>query len=97
MSDTPSYKDIIKEEYVKCASSPEYFMRKYCYIEHPVRGRIPFGLYPFQAKVLELFQKHNFDIVLKSRQMGISTLVAGYSLWLMLFHKNMKILCIATT
>lgn len=98
MSDNkPSYKDIIKEEYIKCATSPEYFMRKYCYIEHPVRGRLLFNLYPFQAKVLELFKSNPFDIVLKSRQMGISTLVAGYSLWLMLFHKNKKILCIATT
>jgi hypothetical protein len=86
----------IREEYVKCAQSPAYFMRKYCYIQHPQRGRIQFNLYPFQEKVLTLFQENPYSIVLKSRQLGISTLAAGYSLWLMLFHKDKNILCIAT-
>ena len=41
-----SLKDIIKLEYVKCSKDPIYFMKKYCMIQHPVRGRIPFHLYP---------------------------------------------------
>jgi hypothetical protein len=45
-----SLKDIIKLEYVKCSKDPIYFMKKYCMIQHPVRGRIPFHLYPFQEK-----------------------------------------------
>jgi hypothetical protein len=65
-------------------------------IQHPTRGRIQFHLYPFQEKVLYQFQKNNYNIVLKSRQLGISTLVAGFSLWLMLFHKDKNVLCIAT-
>ena len=84
----------IREEYVRCAASPAYFMRKYCYIQHPKRGRIQFNLYPFQDKVLTLFQENPYSIVLKSRQLGISTLSAGYSL--MIFHKDKNILCIAT-
>ena len=86
----------IREEYVRCAASPAYFMRKYCYIQHPKRGRIQFNLYPFQDKVLTLFQENPYSIVLKSRQLGISTLTAGYSLWMMLFHQDKNILCIAT-
>ena len=86
----------IREEYVKCAASPAYFMRKYCYIQHPKRGRIQFNLYPFQDKVLTLFQENSYSIVLKSRQLGISTLTAGYSLWMMLFNQDKNILCIAT-
>lgn len=89
-------KAIIREEYIKCAQDPSHFMRKYCNIQHPQRGRIIFNLYPFQAKVLNLWQNNPFSIVLKSRQLGISTLAAGYSLWLMLFHKDKNILCIAT-
>ena len=87
---------IIQQEYVKCAADPVHFMRKYCYIQHPQRGRIPFNLYPFQEKVLTLFQENPYSVVLKSRQLGISTLGAGYSLWLMLFHKDKNVLCIAT-
>jgi hypothetical protein len=89
-------KSIIKEEYIKCANSPAYFMKNYCYIQHPKRGRIQFALYPFQEKVLTLFQENPYSIVLKSRQLGISTLGAGYALWLMLFHSDKNVLCIAT-
>ena len=90
-------KKIIAQEYIKCAKDPAYFMKKYCYIQHPTRGRILFNLYPFQDKVLHLFRDHQYLITLKSRQLGISTLAAGYSLWLMLFHKDKNVLALATT
>ena len=90
-------KKIIAQEYLKCAKDPAYFMRKYCYIQHPKRGRILFNLYPFQDKVLHLFRDEDFIITLKSRQLGISTLAAGYALWLMLFHKDKNVLALATT
>ena len=67
-------RQIIQQEYVKCAADPVHFMRKYCFIQHPQRGRIPFNLYPFQEKVLTLFQENPYSVVLKSRQLGISTL-----------------------
>ena len=89
-------KQIIRQEYIKCAKDPIHFMKKYCMIQHPQRGRINFHLYPFQEKVLNLFQDNPYSIILKSRQLGISTLSAGYSLWLMTFHKDKNILCIAT-
>ena len=38
---------------------------------------------------------NRFNVILKSRQLGISTLSAGYSLWLMLFHEDKNILVIA--
>lgn len=89
-------REVIKQEYIKCAQNPAHFMRKYCYIQHPQRGRIIFNLFPFQDKVLNLWKDNPYSIVLKSRQLGISTLSAGYSLWLMLFHKDKNVLCIAT-
>ena len=78
MSDQ-NIKEIIKQEYIKCMTDPAHFMKKYCMIQHPTRGRIQFNLYPFQEKVLYQFQKNNYNVVLKSRQLGISTLVAGFS------------------
>ena len=89
-------KKIIRQEYIKCAKDPVHFMRKYCYIQHPQRGRIQFNLYPFQEKVLGLFKENPYSIILKSRQLGISTLTAAFSLWMMLFHKDKNVLCIAT-
>jgi len=92
----PSLRDIIKEEYKKSAASPVYFMKKYCYIQHPTRGKLLFNLYPFQEKTLEQFANNDYNIILKSRQLGISTLTAGYALWLMLFKADTNVLVIAT-
>ena len=89
-------KQIIKQEYIKCAKDPVYFMKKYCWIQHPTRGRVQFNLYPFQEGTLRLLQKHDRSIILKSRQLGISTLSAGISLWMMIFQKDKSILVVAT-
>ena len=75
---------------------PVHFMKKYCFIQHPQRGKILFTLYPFQEKVLNLFKDNPYSLILKSRQLGISTLTAGYSLWMMLFHEGKNVLCVAT-
>ena len=91
-----SIKDIMRQEYIKCLQDPVHFMRKYCMVQHPTRGRVNFNLYPFQEKVLKLWLKNDYSIINKSRQLGISTLAAGFSLWTMLFHKDKTVLCIAT-
>ena len=89
-------KQIIAEEYQRCARDPIYFMKKYCMIQHPVRGKIPFHLFPYQEDTLTQFKDCRYNIVLKSRQTGISTLVAGFSLWKMLFNQDFNVLVIAT-
>jgi hypothetical protein len=91
-----SLKEIIAEEYKKCAVDPIHFMKKYCMIQHPVRGKIPFQLFPFQEKTLTQFKDNRFNVVLKSRQTGISTLCAGFSLWKMIFNTDFNVLVIAT-
>lgn len=90
-----SYQDIVKQEYIKCAQSPVYFMKHYVKIQHPIRGTITFNLFKFQEETLQSFHDYKFNIILKSRQMGISTLVAAYSLWLMIFHKDKNILLVS--
>ena len=91
-----SLKEIVAEEYIKCSKDPIHFMRKYCIIQHPTRGKISFQLFPFQEKTLTEFKNNRFNIVLKSRQTGISTLSAGFSLWKMLFNSDFNVLVIAT-
>jgi hypothetical protein len=92
----PNLKDIIKREYQKCAVDPVYFLKKYAIIQHPKKGKVPFHLFPFQEDCLREFRDNPLNIILKCRQMGISTLTAGYSLWLMTFHTDKNILVIAT-
>jgi len=91
-----SLKEIISDEYRKCSLDPIYFMKKYCVIQHPTRGKIPFHLYPFQENCLTDFKEDRFNIILKSRQLGLSTLSAGFILWKMLFNQDFNALVIAT-
>ena len=88
-------KQTIKREYLNCAQNPVHFMKKYCRIQHPTKGKIKFNLYDFQENMLTDFKENRYNIILKSRQLGISTLSAGYSLWLMLFNNDKNILVIA--
>jgi len=96
MEEQVNYTEIIKQEYLKCAKDPVYFMKNYCFIQHPLKGKIKFDLYPFQESALTDLNEHRFNIILKSRQMGISTLMAGIILHRMIFLEDQNILVIAT-
>jgi len=88
-------KQALVEEFTRCSQDPIYFMRKYCYIQHPIRGKIKFDLYKFQEESLVQLKENRFNIILKSRQMGISTLTAGYAVWNMVFKEDFNVLVIA--
>lgn len=89
-------KQLLTTEFLKCKKEPIYFIKKYCYIQHPIKGRIKFELYNFQEKTLELIIANRYTIILKSRQLGISTLLSAYALWLALFNDDKNILVLAT-
>ena len=89
-------KEAIKKEYANCAKNPVYFLKKYAMIQHPIKGKIPFNLYDFQEKTLADLVDNDYNIILKARQLGISTLTAGYALWMMTFGNDKNILVIAT-
>ena len=91
-----SLKEIIRDEYLKCAKDPVYFLKKYVYIQTS-EGRMLFNPFVFQDKLLFLLNKYDRTVILKSRQLGITTLCAAYSLWLMLFQKDQSILALAPT
>lgn len=84
------------QEIIQCGKDPSYFFKKYAKIQHPVKGLIPFDTFPFQDDCIQDFIDHKFNVILKSRQLGISTLVAAYAVWLALFYKDQNILIIAT-
>lgn len=83
-------------EIVRCGKDPVYFMNKYLKIQHPLRGLIPFNTFEFQNECVKDFNQHRFNIVLKSRQLGLSTLAAAYAVWQACFYKEKNILIIAT-
>src|SRR3990167_3751528 len=83
-------------EILKCAKSPAYFLKTYGMIQHPTKGLIKFDTYAYQDHLLDAFDKHRFSIILKSRQVGITTLIAGYIAWLLFFHQDKNVLVVAT-
>jgi hypothetical protein len=93
----PNIKQIIQQQYQMCAKDPVFFMRQYCYIQHPKKGKIKFNLFPFQEDSLTELRDNRYSVILKSRQLGISTLSAGFALWSMLFKEDFNVLVIATT
>jgi hypothetical protein len=95
MTTTPSRQAVVAE-ILKCGKDPTYFMKKYCKIQHQLRGLIPFDTYDFQNDCVKQFQQHRFNIVLKSRQLGLSTVSAAYVVWYAIFKKDKNILVIAT-
>lgn len=68
-----------------------FFFSTFTFVVHPVRGKVKFDLYPFQKSVLYQFILHQFNIVLKFRQAGITELISMYCLWLAMYHPNKKI------
>lgn len=72
-------------------SSDVFFFSLFCYVIHPVRGKVRFDLYPFQKSVLYNFIAQRFNIILKFRQAGITELISMYCLWLAMYHPNKKI------
>jgi len=86
----------ITKEIIKSGKDPVYFINTYTKISHPVKGLIPFKTYDYQNELLETFVDHRFSVILKARQLGISTIVAAYVVWLMLFYRDKNILVMAT-
>lgn len=69
-----------------------YFIRTYCKLQHPVRGEIPFELYPYQEEILDLYTNNRQIIVLSARQTGKSQVSAAYLLWFAIFNDDKTIL-----
>jgi hypothetical protein len=83
-------------EIVKCGKDPVYFMKSYAKIQTVDRGTIPFDTFQFQDECVKAFLEHRLNIVLKSRQLGLSTVCAAYAVWMAIFQKDKNILVIAT-
>ena len=89
-------KEKIVKEVVKSGKKPVYFINTYCKIPHPGKGLIPFKTFDFQADLVDDLALHRFIVVLKARQLGISTITAAYVAWLVLFHRDKNVLIVAT-
>lgn len=82
-------------EILKCTKSCEYYLQNYGKVYNAKKGYVPFNLYEYQKEGLKDFQNHRFNITLKSRQTGLSTLAAGYIAWMVCFFQAKEIVIVA--
>ncbi|MBR20207.1 MAG: hypothetical protein CMA64_08720 [Euryarchaeota archaeon] len=85
-------------DFMSCAdpkTGPAYFLDRYFYIQHPVKGKLLYDPYDFQEELVESYHNNRFSINLLSRQMGKTTTAAGYLLWYAMFVPDSVILIAA--
>ena len=73
-----------------------FFFSQFIMLIHPLLGKVPFHLYPFQKATLYKFLKHRFNVILKFRQAGVTELISMFCLWYAMYHpyKNIVIISI---
>ena len=75
-----------QKEIRKCRKSPAYFLDTYGQIYDAVSGEwIPFRLWSAQFTTLQTIKCKRSVVILKARQLGLTWLVLGFALWLILF------------
>lgn len=88
-----------KDEIIKCASNPIYFIGTYLTIFDQTKGSggelVRFKLFEFQKKIINDFLENRFVIANKYRQAGISTTTCAYIAWYVMFKSNRSVAIIA--
>ena len=74
-----------------------YFCENYWFIKHPERGRILFELREAQQQTIEAWHTNRYNVVLKARQIGFSTLAAAYAFWLTFFWSDRFVVMLSRT
>lgn len=84
------------EEWFKCAMDPIYFINNYGYAFNVKSGAFDrISCFEYQEKVIKSYLKFRDNIILKSRQTGISVITAAYVCWRLLFKYGEKIIILA--
>ena len=81
----------LEQEYIRCSEDMCYMAKNYCDIQTLRHGKIKMNLYPFQVTALRIIQKNPKIIINKSRQLGVSTLMAVYAIHSLLFRDGYKV------
>ena len=85
-------------EFVKCSdlnSGPLYFMKNFMKIQHPTKGAINFEPFEYQLDLIETYNNYRYSINMLGRQLGKTTVAAGYLLWFAMFRSDSTILVAA--
>lgn len=83
----------LRAEYAACAASFPYWLNRYGTLyDATTRGWTPFRLWESQQAAATALETERLVIILKARQLGMTWLVVGRALWLMLFRPAATVL-----
>ncbi len=82
-------------ELIICEEDPIHFIKNYCFIQHPTRGRVKFELWPFQENLINVYYGNERVIAMLSRQCGKTTTAAAYILWWSIFKTDQDVLVLS--
>lgn len=86
----------IVAEYEKCQEDIGYCMRTYFTVMDPIlTERVQFDMYPYQNKAVKDFEKYRYNMTMKTRQTGFTTVAAVYAAAYMCVRKNQVIYALA--
>lgn len=82
------------EDLERARKSILHFSR-FFYIVNLDEGKQPIKLYPYQKRILKALVEHRFNVVLASRQIGKTTILTIFALWMVCFTNDYRVLLIA--
>jgi len=74
-----------------------FFCSNYVYIKHPSQGKIQLNLRDAQKEAVRAWIDKRYTIVLKSRQIGFSTLAAAFAFWTAFFWPDRFVVMLSKT
>ena len=83
------------KEFSMCADpvkGPKYFIENFFYIQHPTKGKVQFQPFDYQDDLIDVYHNYEHSINMLGRQMGKTTIAAGYLLWYAMFVPDSTIL-----
>lgn len=86
------------DELMRCTdpeTGPMYFLENFMMIQHPTKGRIKFKPFDYQRELCKVYNENRSSIAMIGRQLGKTTLAAGYLLWYAMFKPDSTILVAA--
>lgn len=82
------------EDLERARKSILHFSR-FFYIVNLDEGKQPIKLYPYQKRILKALVENRFNVVLASRQIGKTTILTIFALWMVCFNDDYRVLLIA--
>jgi reverse gyrase len=79
----------------KCQKNILHFAEKFFYIISLDEGKQPINLHYCQKRALRKMRDNRFFILLASRQIGKTTMMTIYALWVACFNNDQRILIVA--